>query len=118
MICTLSLQLFCGVVHLVFYHAQTSNGGCMVRLTFMARVPLAVLILGMATACATQRSDEELALQRAYDYRVCVTGSRLCRRVDPVRHTPEVGYRVTTFRNDDARDIVRAMSAPGPGSAR
>lgn len=90
----------------------------MVRLTSTARVVLAVWVLGMATACATQLSNEEMALQRSYEYRVCVTGSHLCRRVDPGSQTPQVGYRVSTFRGEEARDAVRAMTAPGPGSAR
>jgi hypothetical protein len=65
------------------------------------------ILAAAATACSTQRTADEAAMQRAYEMKVNVTGSRVRRKVDPETGEASTGYQVITINGDAARTMIR-----------
>jgi hypothetical protein len=65
------------------------------------------VLAATATACSTQRTVDDVAMQRAYDHKVAVTGSRIPRKVDPRTGEPSAGFKTTTIDGDAARAMLR-----------
>jgi hypothetical protein len=77
-----------------------------------ARVTLSAVLAIAASACATNTSTEDHAMQRAYEIKAPVTGSRIQRRIDPNTGTPVVGYPIQTINGTGARAMLRDMPTP------
>jgi hypothetical protein len=70
-------------------------------------------VLAAATAaCSTQRTADDIAMQRAYEHKVAVTGSRIRRKVDPETGMPNAAYPTVTIQGDSAGAVLRNVSRP------
>jgi hypothetical protein len=85
----------------------------MLKQRSFARLACIAVFAVAATGCATQRSADEKAMQRAYEVKVPVTGSRIRRRIDPDTGAPSVGYPTTTIEGESVRMMLRGARAPG-----
>jgi hypothetical protein len=73
----------------------------------LARLACVAVIAAAASACSTQRTADDIAMQRAYELKVAVTGSRIRRKVDPETGVPSAGFKVITVEGDAARMMLR-----------
>jgi hypothetical protein len=78
----------------------------------LTRLAYLAVLAAAAGACSTQRSADDIAMRRAYETKVAVTGSRIRRAVDPATGIPNVGFRTTTIEGDDVRAMLRTLPAP------
>jgi hypothetical protein len=85
----------------------------MITPRFFVRLTLPAVLAIAATACATQTSSEDHAMERAYKISAPVTGSRIARRVDPQTGAPVVGYAIETIKGrDEVRAALRDAATP------
>lgn len=74
----------------------------------ISAIVLASLLAAASAGCASTATPEEAALNRAYEGRVAVTGSRIRHRVDG-RRDPEVAYKLESLSGPEAQELVREM---------
>lgn len=79
----------------------------MLTLRSCAHFACFAVLAATAAGCSTQRTADDVAMQRAYEHKVAVTGSRIRRKVDPETGAPSVGFQTFTIDGDAARAMLR-----------
>jgi len=75
--------------------------------TLAATIALSSLLAGTIAGCASSVTREDAALQRAYQHRIVITGSRIKQQVED--GDPDVGYQLNSLTGAQAQEAVREM---------
>ncbi len=79
----------------------------MATLRSFAHFACVAVLATAAAGCSTQRTADDIAMQRAYQHKVAVTGSRIPRKFDPATGEPSAGFQTFTIDGEAARAMIR-----------